>query len=84
MSSCRIAIQVSEPLESAFDSIWSRFLDEQRSQLQDFHPLAFNLPLPMPAYGDYSLELFLDDQADAAKSIDLTVALPPQQPPGNA
>lgn len=47
-------------------------------------PLAFNLPLPMPAYGDYSLELFLDDQADSAKSITLTVAPPLQQPPGNA
>ena len=49
-------------------------------------PMAFNLTLPMPAYGDYSLELFLDDQANPAKSITLTVApvAPQQQPPGNA
>jgi hypothetical protein len=48
--------------------------------------MAFNLPLPMPAYGDYSLELFLDDQTEAAKSITLTVASlqPPAAPPGNA
>jgi hypothetical protein len=40
----------------------------------------------MPFYGDYSLELFLDDQAEAAKSITLTVAPPTDQqlPPGNA
>jgi len=46
----------------------------------------FNLPLPLPAFGDYSLELFLDDQADSAKSITLTVASSAdlQQPPGNA
>ena len=49
-------------------------------------PMAFNLALPMPAYGDYSLELFLDEQAQAAKSITLTVAplSPLPQPPGNA
>ena len=54
-------------------------------------PVALNLPLPIPAYGDYSLELFLDDHTDAAKSITLTVAppiqpVPPVQPvpPGNA
>jgi len=48
--------------------------------------MAFNVPLPMPAYGDYSLELFLDDHAEAAKSITLTVAevTAPHQPPGNA
>ncbi len=46
-------------------------------------PLAFNLPLPMPAYGDYSLELFLDGHADPAKSITLTVR-PMPGPPGNA
>jgi hypothetical protein len=47
---------------------------------------ALNIPLPMPFYGDYSLELFLDDQAEAAKSITLTVAPPTDQqlPPGNA
>jgi hypothetical protein len=51
-------------------------------------PVAFNLPLPVPAYGDYSLELFFDDQTEAAKSITLTVTaqplnaalLPPRQP----
>jgi len=49
-------------------------------------PLGFNLPLPLPAFGDYSLELFLDDEADAEKSITLTVAASAdlQQPPGNA
>jgi len=49
-------------------------------------PMAFNVPLPMPAYGDYSLELFLDDQAEPAKSITLTIAPPTalHQPPGNA
>lgn len=49
-------------------------------------PVALNLPLPMPAYGDYSLELFLDDQAETAKSITLTVAPLPAQlgPSGNA
>src|SRR5215469_16647492 len=35
--------------------------------------MAFNVPLQMPAYGDYSLELFLDEQVEAAKSITLTV-----------
>jgi uncharacterized protein DUF6941 len=37
-------------------------------------PIAFNLPLPIPAYGDYSLELFIDDQTEAVKSITLTAA----------
>lgn len=46
-------------------------------------PVGFNLQLPMPDYGDYSLELFLDDEAEAAKSITLTVA-PLPVPPGNA
>jgi len=48
--------------------------------------MAFNFVLPMPRYGDYSLELFLDDQADAAKSITLTVtpATARPAPPGNA
>jgi hypothetical protein len=49
-------------------------------------PLGFNVPVPMPAYGDYSLELFLDDRADAVKSITLTVAPLPSAPgpSGNA
>ena len=49
-------------------------------------PMTFNLLLPMPAYGDYSLELFLDDQAEPAKSITITVAEVTvlHQPPGNA
>ena len=37
-------------------------------------PVAFNLPFPMPTYGDYSLELFVDDEPEAVKSITLTVA----------
>lgn len=49
-------------------------------------PAAFNLPLPIPAYGDYSLELFIDDQSAAVKSITLTVAPIPKIPgfPGHA
>jgi hypothetical protein len=49
-------------------------------------PLALTLPMPMPAYGDYSLELFMDDQTDPVKSITLTIAPPPalNQPSGNA
>jgi hypothetical protein len=43
----------------------------------------FNLPLPIPAYGDYSLELFIDNQAEAAKSITLTAA-PASEAPGAA
>jgi hypothetical protein len=49
-------------------------------------PMAFNLTLPVPAYGDYSLELFVDDQEEAVKSIVLTaVAMPvPPSPVGHA
>lgn len=49
-------------------------------------PMAFNLSLPMPAYGDYSLELFIDDQAEPAKSITLTATPPPvpSGPPNHA
>jgi hypothetical protein len=36
--------------------------------------MAFNLSLPIPVYGDYSIELFLDDQVEAVKSITLTAA----------
>src|ERR1700676_839367 len=39
-------------------------------------PMAFNTLLPIPRYGDYSLELFLDEQEEAAKSITLTVMQP--------
>jgi uncharacterized protein (UPF0212 family) len=35
-------------------------------------PIAFNLMLPMPAYGDYSLELAVD--GEPMKSITLTIA----------
>lgn len=44
-------------------------------------PAAFNLPLPVPAYGDYSLELFIDSAPDAAKSITLSV-VPLSELPG--
>jgi hypothetical protein len=44
-------------------------------------PMAFNLQLPVPAYGDYSLELFIDEHEQAVKSITLTV-VPPPAPPG--
>ena len=49
-------------------------------------PVAFNLPIPMPAYGDYSLELFMDDNPKPLKSITLTVAPSPALPdaPGHA
>jgi hypothetical protein len=49
-------------------------------------PMGFNLTLPIPAYGDYSLELFLDDEAAPEKSITLTIAPMPALPvpPGNA
>jgi hypothetical protein len=40
----------------------------------------FNLQLPIPAYGDYSIELFVDDQPSAEKSITLTVTPPLAQP----
>jgi hypothetical protein len=43
-------------------------------------PVAFNLPLPVPAYGDYSLDLFIDDKAEAVKSITLTATPPPTSP----
>ena len=44
-------------------------------------PMAFNLTLPVPAYGDYSLELFVDDQQEAVKSITLTAVPMPVLPP---
>ncbi len=48
--------------------------------------LAFNLALPVPAYGDYSLELFVNDDEEAKKSITLTAADPRNLPgtPGHA
>lgn len=42
--------------------------------------VAVNFPLPIPAYGDYSLELFIDDRAEAVKSITLTAAPLPSSP----
>jgi hypothetical protein len=46
-------------------------------------PVAFNLMLPIPNYGDYSLELIVD--GDSAKSITLTaVQLETPAAPGNA
>jgi hypothetical protein len=46
-------------------------------------PVAFNLMLPIPTYGDYSLELLVDDQS--MKSITLTaVQLPSPAAPGHA
>jgi Family of unknown function (DUF6941) len=47
-------------------------------------PIAFNLMLPIPAYGDYSLELFVDGHQQ--KSITLTAAPAPELPgaPGHA
>jgi hypothetical protein len=46
--------------------------------------MAFNLLLPVPAYGDYSLELLVD--GEPKKSISLTIADPRSLPgaPGNA
>jgi hypothetical protein len=48
--------------------------------------LAFNLALPVPAYGDFSLELFVDDNEEPVKSITLTAADPRSLPgaPGHA
>jgi len=43
-------------------------------------PVAFNLMLPVPALGDYSLELFID--GEAKKSITLTAVQ--LEPPGAA
>lgn len=47
-------------------------------------PMAFNLMLPVPAYGDYSLELIVD--GEPKKSITLTVIDPrsPSDDPGHA
>ena len=41
-------------------------------------PLAFNLMLPIPDHGDYSLELAVD--GESMKSITLTAAPPPATP----
>jgi hypothetical protein len=41
-------------------------------------PFAFNLMLPIPAYGDYSLELVVN--GEPRKSITLTAAPPPAIP----
>jgi hypothetical protein len=41
-------------------------------------PMAFNLSLPIPAYGDYSLELVIDDKP--VKSITLTAVSSPIPP----
>jgi Family of unknown function (DUF6941) len=47
-------------------------------------PMAFNLMLPVPAHGDYSLELLVD--GEPKKSITLTIADPHNLPgaPGHA
>jgi uncharacterized protein DUF6941 len=47
-------------------------------------PVAFNLILPVPAYGDYSLELIIDERP--MKSITLTAVDPRDLPgaPGHA
>ena len=38
--------------------------------------LVWRLPLPLPRYGDYSLELIIDNDSDLAKSIDVRAVLP--------
>jgi hypothetical protein len=40
--------------------------------------LAIRLPLLLPSYGDYSLELIIDGEPDLARSIDLRAAPPPE------
>jgi hypothetical protein len=43
--------------------------------------LAFRIGLPLPSYGDYSLELIIDEDEGLSKSIDVRVIKPPVAEP---